>query len=148
MRYVSQKWFQLLTTQVLMTLKKKLVESIVGIGDSNSKLHFLLFQQCFLRFWTQSWLFNPFPNKPVFLCVCSTSFLKALWKKEKFSLTERYLLFRSVFNPFGDLSAIFIKIQNCRLQIFSSHEHIVLRVSYCDRSLSGVRPSVCLSVRP
>ena len=26
--------------------------------------------------------------------------------------------------------------------LFSSPEHIVLRVSYCDRSLSGVRPSV------
>ena len=32
-------------------------------------------------------------------------------------------------------------------RFFSSPEHIVLRVSYCDRSLSGVRPSVCPSVR-
>ena len=32
--------------------------------------------------------------------------------------------------------------------VFSSHEHIVLRVSYCDRSLSGVRPSVRQCVRP
>ena len=30
---------------------------------------------------------------------------------------------------------------------FSSPEHIVLRVSYCDRSLSGVRTSLCPSVR-
>ena len=30
--------------------------------------------------------------------------------------------------------------------LFSSPEHIVLRMSYCDRSLSGVRPSVCPSV--
>ena len=38
------------------------------------------------------------------------------------------------------------------LLIFSSAEHNVLRVSYCDQSLSGVRPSVSLSfhvsVRP
>ena len=36
--------------------------------------------------------------------------------------------------------------------VFSSPEHNVLRGSYCDRSSSGVRPSVCpsvhLSVRP
>ena len=31
---------------------------------------------------------------------------------------------------------------------FSSPEHIVLRVSYCDRSLSGIRPSVRPFVRP
>ena len=27
--------------------------------------------------------FNPFPNKPLFLYVCSTGLLKTLWKKEK-----------------------------------------------------------------
>ena len=27
--------------------------------------------------------FNPFPNKPWFLRVCSTSLLKTLWEKEK-----------------------------------------------------------------
>ena len=27
--------------------------------------------------------FNSFPNKPWFLCVCSTSLLKTLWEKEK-----------------------------------------------------------------
>ena len=31
--------------------------------------------------------------------------------------------------------------------LFSSPEHNVLRMSYCDRSLSGVRPSVCPSAR-
>ena len=28
--------------------------------------------------------FNPFPNKPWFLGVCSTSLLKTLWEKEFF----------------------------------------------------------------
>ena len=32
--------------------------------------------------------------------------------------------------------------------LFSTPEHNVLRGSYCDRSSSGVRPSVRLSVRP
>ena len=34
----------------------------------------------------------------------------------------------------------------CRLEIFSSREHIVLRMSYCDRSLSGTRKSAHVSV--
>ena len=32
--------------------------------------------------------------------------------------------------------------------VFSSLEHKVLRVSYCDRSMSGVRPSGCLARQP
>ena len=32
---------------------------------------------------------NPFPNKPWFLRVCSTSFLITLWKKEKFLPFQR-----------------------------------------------------------
>ena len=36
---------------------------------------------------SSAWFFNPFPNKPWFLSVCSTSVLKTLWEKEK--LLER-----------------------------------------------------------
>ena len=39
------------------------------------------------------------------------------------------------------------KENRCNL-LFSSPEHNVLRGSYCDRSSSVVRPSVCPSVRP
>ena len=45
-----------------------------------------------------SWnCFNPFPNKPLFLCVCSTSHLKTLWEKEKLLLPclEKFLTFSS-----------------------------------------------------
>ena len=35
---------------------------------------------------------------------------------------------------------------NAQLSVFSSPEHNVLRGSYCDRSSSGVRPSICPSV--
>ena len=34
-----------------------------------------------------------------------------------------------------------------KIAIFSSSEHNVLRVSYCDRSMSDVRPCVRLSLR-
>ena len=47
--------------------------------------------------------FNPFPNKPWFSCVCSTSLLKTLWEKEK-------LLVRAISpfpTAFSTLSTIF-----------------------------------------
>ena len=33
---------------------------------------------------------NPFPNKPWFFCVCSTSLLKTLWKKEKLLVSSNF----------------------------------------------------------
>ena len=57
---------------------------------------------------------NPFPNKPWFLCVCSTSLLKTLWEKKKLLIMSNFSFSLSVFYPFGELSDIFIKL--CRLQ--------------------------------
>ena len=60
---------------------------------------------------------NPFPNNPWFLCVFSTSLLKTLWEKEKLLVTSNFCFSHSVFDPFGELSAIFIKseIVGCKL---------------------------------
>ena len=63
-----------------------------------SFLHFLLF-------------INPFPNKPWLLRVCSTSFLKTLWKKEKLLIMSNFSFSHSVFHPFGELSVIIIKFE-------------------------------------
>ena len=52
-------------------------------------------------------LFNPFPNKPRVLHVCSTSLLKTLWEKEKLLLTSNFSFSHSIFYPFADLSSIF-----------------------------------------
>ena len=49
----------------------------------------------FLRFY--SMLVNPFPKKPWFLCVCSTSLLKTLWEKEKLLVTINFSFSFSVF---------------------------------------------------
>ena len=54
-------------------------------------------------------LFNPFPNKPWFLCVYSTSLSKTLWEEEKLLVRSNFSFSHSVFYPFGYLSAIFIK---------------------------------------
>ena len=56
-----------------------------------------------------AWI-NPFPNKPWFLCVCSRSLLKTLWKREKLLVMSNFSFSRNVFYPSGELSAIFIKI--------------------------------------
>ena len=61
--------------------------------------------------------FNPFPNKPWFLCVCSLCHLKTLWKKEKLLVTSNALSHR-VFYPFGEISTFFIKPE-IRLQTLS-----------------------------
>ena len=44
---------------------------------------------------------NPFPNKPLFLRVCSTSLLKTPWEKEKLLVTSNFSFSHSVFYPFG-----------------------------------------------
>ena len=62
--------------------------------------------------------FNPFPNKPWLLRVCSTSLLKTLWEKEKLLVTSNFSFSRSVFHPFGELSAIFIKFEIVVCKLF------------------------------
>ena len=52
---------------------------------------------------------NPFPNKPWCLHVYSTSLLKTLWEKEKLLVASNFSYSHSVFYPFGELPAIFIK---------------------------------------
>ena len=43
--------------------------------------------------------FNPSPNKPWFLHVCSTSLLKTLWVKEKLLVRNNFSFSHSVFYP-------------------------------------------------
>ena len=54
---------------------------------------------------------NPFPNKPWFLRVCSTSLLKTLWEKEKLLVTSKFSFSHNVFYTFGKLSYLFIKFE-------------------------------------
>ena len=62
--------------------------------------------------------FNPFPNKPWFLCVCNTSLLKTLREKEKLLVTSNFSLSHSVFYPFEELSSTFIKFENDVSSVF------------------------------
>ena len=46
---------------------------------------------------------NPFPNKPWFLRVWSTSLLKTLWEEEKWLVTSNFSFSHIFFYPFGEL---------------------------------------------
>ena len=59
-----------------------------------------------------------FPNKPWFLCVCSTSLLKILWEKEKLLITSNFSFSHRVFYPFGELPFIFIKFKIVVCKLF------------------------------
>ena len=80
---------------------------------------------------------NPFPSKPLFLCVCSTSLLKKHWEKEKFLVTSNFSFFHSVFYPFGKLSAICIvfRIVVCKFLWFGMVSICCLGKGY-DNSLT------------
>ena len=54
---------------------------------------------------------NPIPNKPLFLHVCSTSTFENTEGKGEIALNEQFLLSHSVFYPFVEHSAIFIKFE-------------------------------------
>ena len=69
---------------------------------------------------------NPFPNKPWFLPVCDTSFLKTLWEKEKLLITSNFSFSHSIFYPCGELFAIFIKFEIviCKLVQFGRVQNL------------------------
>ena len=62
--------------------------------------------------------FNTFPNKPWFLLVCSTSLLKTLWEKEKLLVMSNFSFYHSVFYPFEELPAIFVKFEIVVCKVF------------------------------
>ena len=133
--FLNKPWF--------LRVCSKSFENTVGKGQIAGNEQFLLFPQCFLPIWQtfchfhQVWncclqalsvwkspkfvvweRVNPFHNKPWFLRVCSKSLLKTLWEKEKLLVTSNFSFSRSVFYPFGKLSAIFIKFEIVVCKLF------------------------------
>ena len=66
--------------------------------------------------------FNPFPNKPWFLHVCSGSLLKTLWEKEKLLIMSNFSFSYSFFFLFKEISAISIEFEIvvCSLSVWMS----------------------------
>ena len=92
---------------------------------------------------------NPFPNKPWFLHVCSTSLLKTLWKKEKLLVTSNFSFSHSVFYLFEELFCHFRQLSNCRLQTVSVSKRLNF-VIWERVNLSGrlIIQSVCTNSLP
>ena len=99
----------------------ELEEIIVAVRSLNETLDSLVkygrdavrrMSQCFIDFYPLSTIlcFNPFPKKPWFLRVCSTSLLKTLWDKEKLLITSNFSFSHRVFYPSEEVSLIFIKL--------------------------------------
>ena len=72
-------------------------------------------------FFNQGVLFlslNPFPHNDAFWRPWETSLLKTLWEKEKLLVTSNFSFSHSVFYPFGELSAIFVKFEIVVCKLF------------------------------
>ena len=93
---------------MLKTLYEKRIKQITKI--------FLLCRQGFQTLFLQG--VNPFPNNPWFLIVCSTDLLKTQWEKKKLLFTSNFSFSRSVFYPFGEHSATFIKLKIAVFKLF------------------------------
>ena len=126
------------------------VENTVGKGEIACYEQFLLFQQCFQKAGFQGaskgvivweWV-NPFPNKPWFLPVSSTSVLKTLWEKKKLLITSNFSFSHSVFYPFWDLSAIFIKTEIVVFKLFQ-----IGKSKNCHLGKGSVVKMLCFSNR-
>ena len=79
--------------------------------------------------WRGAIILATFPNKPLYLHVCSTSLLKTLWEKEKLLVTSNFSFSHSVFYPF-------------REKFFYFHQ--ILKLSSAN-SLSLEGSKICLS---
>ena len=95
---------------------------------------FIVFHHNFLLSCQEQVSSNPVPNKPLLSCVCRTSLLKTLWEKEKLLVTSNFSFSHSVFYPFGELFAIFIKCEIAVCKLF--HFGRVLTVLLFGRGLT------------
>ena len=69
---------------------------------------------------------NSFPNNSWFLPVCSASLENTAGKGE-IARNEHFSFFLSIFFPFGELSAIFIRFEIvvCKLSVWKSLQFVV-----------------------
>ena len=72
--------------------------------------------------------FDPFPNKPWFLRVCSKSLLKGLWEKEKLLVMSNFSFSHSVFYIFRELFAIVIEFQIVVIEQFQFRRVLIFAV--------------------
>ena len=110
-----------------MSCLKKMTLFLVQYTHFLPTLEISIVWQCFITSVRKKWMvfnswttltFNPFPNKPWLLFVCSTSLLKTLREKEKLLIMSNFSFSHSVFT-WGWTLCHFQQIRNCRLQTLS-----------------------------
>ena len=105
-----QYWLPAPSTFSILFVKGFFLKSVQTTVSQTSPGFYMSALQVFWKHFFHSvyYLFNPFPNKPWLLRVCSSSLLKTLWEKEKLLVTINFSFSHRVFYPFLELSAIFI----------------------------------------
>ena len=95
MRLQSQglNWFS--TPGIRLRTHRKLAGNFTTCANSRILINFVV-NTC-----QNMYKMNPFPNKPWFLCACSTSLLKTLWEKKKLLIMSNFSFSHCVFYPFG-----------------------------------------------
>ena len=117
------------------------------MGTSISSLHIVFQKGLFLRFINMYLLkdygnvrLNPFPNKPLFLPICTRSLLKILWEKEKLLATSNFFFFQRCFIPFWRTFCYFIKFEIvvCKLFQFGRVSNLLFgkRLIICQKQKS------------
>ena len=86
---------------LVLTMVKSDLENIEEKEETIGYQHILLYTFSNLSLTNLS--FDPFPNKPCFLHVCSTSLLKTMREKEKLLVMSYFSFSHSVFYPFEEL---------------------------------------------
>ena len=86
----------------------------MGERENACNQHFLLLLRCFLPYGRQKESFNPFPNKPWFLHVCSTENTVDIGEIAQ----SNFFLSHSVFYSFGEIFDIFIKFEIVVCKLF------------------------------
>ena len=98
-----------------LILQTRKTRPCFGKGLKDLLVQSLKHKICFLVYHT----LNPFPNKPRFSWVCSTSLWKTPWEKEEIACNKQFLLFPQCFLPIWGTFCHFHQIWNCRLQTLS-----------------------------
>ena len=100
------------------TIQKAFFSEFCPFFDLNSLSSFKPSFGTHIRCSVFFFFFNPLLKKPLFLRVCTFSLLKTLREKEKLLVTSNFSFSHIVFDLFGKLSAIFIKVKTVVCKLF------------------------------
>ena len=90
--------------------------------------------------------FNPFPNEPWFLRVCSTSLWKTLWEKEKLLVTSNFSFSHSVSTCLKNFLPFSTKLKLTSANSFNLDEPKICRLGKGEMNLAHEPMGQCVFV--